>query len=174
MLNPNFLILDEPTNDLDILTLNKLESFLADFGGCIILVSHDRYFLDRIVEHIFVFEGQGEIRDYNGSYTEYRLEQENQAKQQKKNAKKEAIETAEKPKLEAPKTKRSFKEKYEFDTIEKEIGQLEEEKTKLEAELAANATDFDIISKATERLGHVITDLSTKGDRWLELSELEG
>ena len=174
MLNPNFLILDEPTNDLDILTLNKLESFLADFGGCIILVSHDRYFLDRIVEHIFVFEGQGEIRDYNGSYTEYRLEQENQAKQQKKNAKKEAIEAAEKPTLEAPKTKRSFKEKYEFDTIEKEIEQLEEEKTKLEAELAANATDFDIISKATERLGHVITDLSTKGDRWLELSELDG
>ncbi len=173
MLNPNFLILDEPTNDLDILTLNKLESFLADFGGCILLVSHDRYFLDRIVDHIFVFEGQGEIQDYNGSYTEYRLEQENQAKKEKKAAKKEATEAANKPVTDAaaPKTKLSFKEKYEFETLEKEIENLEVEKVKLEAELAENATDFDIISKATERLGVVLAELSTKGDRWLELSE---
>ncbi|MGY8847700.1 MAG: ABC transporter ATP-binding protein, partial [Bacteroidia bacterium] len=105
MQNPNFLILDEPTNDLDILTLNKLESFLADFGGCILLVSHDRYFLDRIVEHIFVFEGQGKIRDFNGSYTEYRVDQENFAKKQKKAAKQEALALAEKPKSEAPKNK---------------------------------------------------------------------
>jgi len=174
MKNPNFLILDEPTNDLDILTLNKLESFLADFGGCILLVSHDRYFLDRIVEHIFVFEGQGAIRDYNGSYSEYRIEQETKAKAEKKEAKQEATEAAEKPKTQAPKTKMSFKEKYEFESLEKEIENLEVEKAKLEAELAENATDFDIISKATERLGVVIAEISEKGDRWLELSELEG
>lgn len=176
MLNPNFLILDEPTNDLDILTLNKLESFLADFGGCILLVSHDRYFLDRIVDHIFVFEGQGEIRDYNGSYTEYRIEQETQAKKDKKAAKKEATQAANEPAASAPapKTKRSFKEKYEFETLEKEIENLEVEKARLEAELAENATDFDIISKATERLGVVIAELSEKGDRWLELSEYDG
>ncbi|MFT7100504.1 MAG: ATP-binding cassette subfamily F protein uup [Bacteroidia bacterium] len=176
MLNPNFLILDEPTNDLDILTLNKLEAFLADFGGCILLVSHDRYFLDRIVEHIFVFEGQGEIKDYNGSYTEYRLDQEKQAKKEKKEAKQEALAAAEKPNPDknagqAPKTKRSFKEKYEFETLEKEIEELEVEKGTLETKLAENATDFDVISKATERLGTVIADLSAKGDRWLELSE---
>jgi ATP-binding cassette subfamily F protein uup len=176
MLNPNFLILDEPTNDLDILTLNKLEAFLADFGGCILLVSHDRYFLDRIVEHIFVFEGQGEIKDYNGSYTEYRLDQEKQAKKEKKEAKQEALAAAEKPNPDknagqAPKTKRSFKEKYEFETLEKEIEELEVEKGTLETKLAENATDFDVISKATERLSTVIADLSAKGDRWLELSE---
>lgn len=178
MLNPNFLILDEPTNDLDILTLNKLEAFLSDFGGCILLVSHDRYFLDRIVEHIFVFEGQGEIKDYNGSYTEYRLDQEKQAKKEKKEAKQEALAAAEKPNSDknagqAPKTKRSFKEKYEFETLEKEIEELEVEKVTLETQLAENATDFDIISKATERLGTVIADLSAKGDRWLVLSDLE-
>jgi ATP-binding cassette subfamily F protein uup len=173
MLNPNFLILDEPTNDLDILTLNKLEAFLADFGGCILLVSHDRYFLDRIVDHIFVFEGQGEIQDYNGSYTEYRLEQEKQAKKEKKAAKKETTEAANEPvtAAAAPKTKLSFKEKYEFENLENEIENLEIEKVKLETDLAENATDFDLISKATERLGVVIGKLSEKGDRWLELSE---
>ena len=171
MLNPNFLILDEPTNDLDILTLNKLESFLADFGGCILLVSHDRYFLDRIVDHIFVFEGQGEIKDYNGSYTEYRLEQEKLAKAEKKEAKNEAAQA--KPKTQAPKNKLSFKEKYEFETLEKELEELEEEKSKLETELAENATDFDIISKANERLTEVLKLIASKTDRWLVLSEYE-
>jgi ATP-binding cassette subfamily F protein uup len=174
MQNPNFLILDEPTNDLDILTLNKLESFLADFGGCILLVSHDRYFLDRIVEHIFVFEGQGKIRDFNGSYTEYRVDQENFAKKQKKAAKQEALALAEKPKSEAPKNKLSFKEKYEFDTLEKELEALEIEKGTLEAELVANATDFDVVAKASERLGKVLQEITTKSDRWLVLSEYEG
>ena len=173
MKNPNFLILDEPTNDLDILTLNKLESFLVDFGGCILLVSHDRYFLDRIVDHIFVFEGQGNIKDYNGSYTEYRLEQENLAKQQKKEAKQEATEAAEKPKTEKAKTKLSFKEKYEFETLEKELEDLEEEKVNLETELAENATDFDIIQKSSARLTEVLSLITTKTDRWLELSEYE-
>ena len=170
MLNPNFLILDEPTNDLDILTLNKLEDFLADFGGCILLVSHDRYFLDRIVEHIFVFEGHGEIKDYNGSYTEYRLEQEEQAKQDKKDAKAAPL-VLEKAKTEAPKLKLSFKEKYELETLEKELEDLETEKEQLESQLANNPSDFDIIAKASERLGIVLQEITTKSDRWLVLSE---
>ncbi len=173
MLNPNFLILDEPTNDLDILTLNKLEDFLADFGGCILLVSHDRYFLDRIVEHIFVFEGHGEIKDYNGSYTEYRLEQEEQAKQDKKDAKAAPL-VLEKAKTEAPKLKLSFKEKYELETLEKELEDLETEKEQLESRLANNPSDFDIIAKASERLGIVLQEITTKSDRWLVLSEYEG
>lgn len=172
MLNPNFLILDEPTNDLDILTLNKLEDFLADFGGCILLVSHDRYFLDRIVEHIFVFEGQGEIKDYNGSYTEYRLEQEEQAKQDKKDAKAAPL-VLEKSKTEAPKLKLSFKEKYELETLEKELEDLETEKEQLESQLANNPSDFDIIAKASERLGTILQEITTKSDRWLILSEYE-
>ena len=173
MLNPNFLILDEPTNDLDILTLNKLEDFLANFGGCILLVSHDRYFLDRIVEHIFVFEGHGEIKDYNGSYTEYRLEQEEQAKQDKKDAKAAPL-VLEKAKTEAPKLKLSFKEKYELETLEKELEDLETEKEQLESRLANNPSDFDIIAKASERLGIVLQEITTKSDRWLVLSEYEG
>tara|TARA_B110000503_G_scaffold142982_1_gene241955 strand:- start:3080 stop:4966 length:1887 start_codon:yes stop_codon:yes gene_type:complete len=173
MLNPNFLILDEPTNDLDILTLNKLEDFLADFGGCILLVSHDRYFLDRIVEHIFVFEGHGEIKDYNGSYTEYRLEQEEQAKQDKKDAKAAPL-VLEKAKTEAPKLKLSFKEKYELETLEKELEDLETEKEQLESRLANNPSDFDIIAKASERLGTILQEITTKSDRWLVLSEYEG
>jgi ATP-binding cassette subfamily F protein uup len=173
MLNPNFLILDEPTNDLDILTLNKLEDFLADFGGCILLVSHDRYFLDRIVEHIFVFEGHGEIKDYNGSYTEYRLEQEEQAKQDKKDAKAAPL-VLEKAKTEAPKLKLSFKEKYELETLEKELEDLETEKEQLESRLANNPSNFDIIAKASERLGTILQEITTKSDRWLVLSEYEG
>ena len=172
MLNPNFLILDEPTNDLDILTLNKLEDFLADFGGCILLVSHDRYFLDRIVEHIFVFEGHGEIKDYNGSYTEYRLEQEEQAKQDKKDAKAAPL-VLEKAKTEAPKLKLSFKEKYELETLEKELEDLETEKEQLESQLADNPSDFDIIAKASERLGTILQEITIKSDRWLILSEYE-
>ena len=172
MLNPNFLILDEPTNDLDILTLNKLEDFLADFGGCILLVSHDRYFLDRIVEHIFVFEGQGEIKYYNGSYTEYRLEQEEQAKQDKKDAKAAPL-VLEKAKTEAPKLKLSFKEKYELETLEKELEDLETEKEQLESQLANNPSDFDIIAKASERLGTILQEITIKSDRWLILSEYE-
>ncbi len=172
MKNPNFLILDEPTNDLDILTLNKLEGFLAEFAGCILLVSHDRYFLDRLVDHLFVFEGDGKIKDYNGSYSEYRLEQEAKEKEIKKVAKLENESTA-KVKTEKPKTKLSFKEKYEFENLEQELEDLETEKGLLEAELAANPTDFDVISKASGRLTEVIKLISEKTDRWLELSEYD-
>ena len=172
MKNPNFLILDEPTNDLDILTLNKLEGFLAEFAGCILLVSHDRYFLDRLVDHLFVFEGDGKIKDYNGSYSEYRVEQEAKEKEIKKVAKLENESTA-KVKTEKLKTKLSFKEKYEFENLEQELEDLETEKGLLEAELAANPTDFDVISKVSGRLTEVIKLISEKTDRWLELSEYD-
>jgi ATP-binding cassette subfamily F protein uup len=172
MQNPNFLILDEPTNDLDILTLNKLESFLEDFAGCILLVSHDRYFLDRLVDHLFVFEGQGDIRDYNGSYTEYRLEQTELEKANKKEERANA-EVTENKKDKSPeiKTKLTFKEKYEFDNLEGEIAELEKEKEALEAVLQSGTSDYEVLAKTTERLGEVINEISQKSDRWLELSE---
>jgi ATP-binding cassette subfamily F protein uup len=170
MKNPNFLILDEPTNDLDILTLNKLESFLQDFGGCIILVSHDRYFLDKLVDHLFVFEGDGEIRDFNGTYSEFRVEQESKVKEQKK----ESTSTSKaKPKSEKVKTKLSYKEKFEFESLEEEIANLEKEKVDLEETLTKSTTDYDLLSKTTSRLGEVINLINTKSDRWLELSEFE-
>lgn len=167
MLNPNFLILDEPTNDLDLITLNKLEQFLDDYNGCVLMVSHDRYFLDRLVDHLFIFEGDGHIRDFNGSYSEYRSELEENEKDEKKEQVK-----AEQPRqrTEQPKTKLSFKEKYEFEELEKEIASLEEEKVKLEEELK-QTNDYEALSKATTRLGEVVETLNTKTDRWLELSE---
>jgi ATP-binding cassette subfamily F protein uup len=172
MQNPNFLILDEPTNDLDILTLNKLESFLEDFAGCILLVSHDRYFLDRLVDHLFVFEGEGSIRDYNGSYTEYRLEQENLEKAQRKEDKANAeVSEAKKEKTIEAKTKLTFKEKYEFENLEGEIADLEKEKEELEEVLQSGTSDYEVLAKTTERLGEVINEISHKSDRWLELSE---
>ncbi|NNJ55697.1 MAG: ABC-F family ATP-binding cassette domain-containing protein [Bacteroidia bacterium] len=171
MKNPNFLILDEPTNDLDILTLNKLESFLVDFSGCILLVSHDRYFLDRIVDHIFVFEGEGLIKDFNGSYTEYRIQQQERIKIVKKKDSEKVSDTREKSQTVVTKTKLSFKEKYEFEQLEREIELLESEKEELENSLNTNADNYEIISAATERLGEVIGELNSKSDRWLELSE---
>jgi ATP-binding cassette subfamily F protein uup len=169
MKNPNFLILDEPTNDLDILTLNKLEEFLADFKGCILLVSHDRYFLDRLVDHLFVFEGGGVIRDFNGTYTEYRLEEEEKLKAAKTVVKEE--KPAERTREDKPKTKLSFKEKYEFDTLEKEIEELEQQKEELEDALNDAATDYETLEATSKKLGAVIASLNEKTDRWLELSE---
>ena len=169
MKNPNFLILDEPTNDLDILTLNKLEDFLADFKGCILLVSHDRYFLDRLVDHLFVFKGAGEIKDFNGTYTEFRLQQDAQQKQDKVQYQEEKVKA--KPKTEKPKTKLSFKEKYEFETLESEIEELENKKAELEQQLNDNSSDYEMATSISNELGGVITALNTKSDRWLELSE---
>lgn len=169
MKNPNFLILDEPTNDLDILTLNKLEEFLADFKGCILLVSHDRYFLDRLVDHLFVFEGEGIIRDFNGTYTEYRLGEEEKAKQVKTVVKE--TKPTERQREDKPKTKLSFKEKYEFETLEKEIEELETEKAELEQQLNDAATDYETLEATSQKLGEVIRSLNEKSDRWLELSE---
>lgn len=169
MRNPNFLILDEPTNDLDIPTLNVLEEYLMNFQGCLIVVSHDRYFMDRVVDHLFVFHGNGEIQDFPGNYTQYRLEGQNDsnpAKVEKTIAKVEKVKTEKKRRL-------SFKEKQELEELEKQMPILEEEKAQLETLLSGGATDPTEISKASARYKEVQETLDMAEMRWLELSEVE-
>lgn len=170
--NPNFLILDEPTNDLDIATLNVLEEFLMSYSGCLLVVSHDRYFLDRLVDHTFAFEGNGYIKDFPGNYTDYR----NWADEQQKEAKKEDKPKQEPTKIiaapEQPKRKASFKEKQEFEALGKEMPKLEVEKADLTSRLSDSSQDFDEISKISARLEKIVIQLEEKEMRWLELSEL--
>ena len=171
MSNPNFLILDEPTNDLDIFVMSVLEEYLRSFEGCLIVVSHDRYFMDKMVDHLFVFEGQGKVVDILGNYTEYRkLKSE-----KKKEAKpiQEEKQVAEAPKVEdnKPKKKLSFKERSEFDQIEKEMEQLEIEKEELTNQLSDGSLSGDEIMKVGNRLAEVVSLIESKTDRWLELSE---
>ncbi|MCB0401525.1 MAG: ABC-F family ATP-binding cassette domain-containing protein [Flavobacteriales bacterium] len=168
MKNPNFLILDEPTNDLDIVTLNVLEDFLEDFPGCIIIVSRDRYFMDKLVDHLFIFEGEGKIKDYLGKYNDYRLEQKEKPQQAVvPEAKKEQ------PQIEdnRTKTKLSYKEKMEFEQLEKEIPMLEDKKEELQRALLENTSNHEELLRLTEELGELTNDLDQKTDRWLELSE---
>lgn len=171
--NPNFLILDEPTNDLDLPTLSILEEFLQNYQGCIVIVSHDRYFMDKLVDHLFVFEGNGEVRDFPGNYTQYREWEKDQEKL------KTLPEPAAAPKpaeTEAPAAakgrKMSFKEKRELELLEKEIEALEAEKKQLDEQLAAGTLPYDQLQKASNRIGEVMALLDEKGMRWLELSEL--
>ena len=172
--NPNFLVLDEPTNDLDLPTLSILESFLQDFQGCLIVVSHDRYFMDKLVEHLFVFEGDGEIRDFPGNYTQYREWQKEEDRKKTIAPKKEVA-----PELAAPAAagnkgrKMSFKEKRELELLEKEIAQLEAEKKDIETALSSGDLAFDKMEPMTHRIGEIIQLLDDKGMRWLELSEIE-
>jgi ATP-binding cassette subfamily F protein uup len=176
--NPNFLILDEPTNDLDLLTLNKLEEFLAGFGGCLIVVSHDRYFMDKLVDHLFIFEGDGIIRDYNGTYSEYREEEdekemlEEEARKELKSKDKAASAVMDVPAPVAEKKKLSFKEKHEYETLEKDIAELETEKAELESKLSDASHSHDEIMKMALRFEEVKTQLDEKGLRWLELGEI--
>lgn len=172
MKSPNFLILDEPTNDLDIVTLGILEEYLADFKGCCIIISHDRYFLDNIVDHLFVLEGNGVVKDFPGNYTEYRqwhLEQEEKARQQK-----QAEEAAKAPKTQAPAPQRNankltFKERKELEALEADIATLTEEKEALEAAFASG--DVADIESKSQRYDTVKNLLDEKEFRWLELSE---
>lgn len=173
--NPNFLILDEPTNDLDIPTLQVLEEFLADFGGCVIIVSHDRYFIDKLVDHVFVFEGQGQIKDYPGNYTEYRDWKQDQ-KAEDKSVKLEAImevrseiAAIEKPKQDNSK-RLSFKEKHELETLEKEIASLERNKADLETKLG-QTTNYEELNGISAVLKTVNDELDAKSMRWLELQD---
>lgn len=175
--NPNFLILDEPTNDLDLLTLNKLEEFLAGFGGCLIIVSHDRYFMDKLVDHLFIFEGNGVIRDFIGTYTEYRNEEEEKEElklQQKKEEKfeKREVEKSVSEAVVAEKKKVSFKDKQEYEKLEKEIADLEKEKEDIEKEISSPNLDYSLIAEKTERIGVIINQLEEKTMRWLELAEI--
>ncbi len=173
--NPNFLILDEPTNDLDLPTLAVLENFLSDYQGCIIIVSHDRYFMDRLVDHLFVFEGDGVVRDFPGNYTQYRIEEkQNEVKKQVVEARpvqQAAINNLPPTNVDS-KRKPSYKEKREFEMLEKEIAMLEAEKQQLEQQLGNGDAPYDQISLWSNRVGNIANEISAKEMRWLELSEI--
>lgn len=171
MKNPNFLILDEPTNDLDVFTLAALEDYLLQYPGCLLIVSHDRYFLDKLVDHIFVLDGEGVIRDILGNYDTYRRMEEEDALQRAATKRQNAEPKQVTQKTDTPKVKLSFKEKHEFDQLEKELPLLEKEKKELEEKLSNADTNHEELLKITERLGEVIRLLDDKGMRWLELSE---
>ncbi|MBX7242155.1 MAG: ABC-F family ATP-binding cassette domain-containing protein [Bacteroidia bacterium] len=173
--NPNFLILDEPTNDLDIGSLNILEEFLDNFPGTLIIVSHDRYFMDKLVDHLFVFEGNGIIRDFPGNYSDYREWKKGQAEEEKEEKKEKTVPVlpADAPKKESPKLKRSFKEQKEFESLTNELEVLENEKENLSLLLSGEATDYENLIKATNRIEEISGLLEEKELRWLELSELE-
>lgn len=177
MRNPNFLILDEPTNDLDIVTLNVLEEYLKSFKGCLLLVSHDRFFTDKLADHIFAFEGEGVIKDFPGNYTQYKnwKEEEEEKKKKERNALKSPNTETKKsnsPTSAPVKTRLSFKEKQEFQSLEKEIEELNAEKTLLETELSQGHLSPNELIKKSERIGQLIEILDEKEMRWLELSEI--
>jgi ATP-binding cassette subfamily F protein uup len=167
--NPNFLVLDEPTNDLDIITLNVLEEYLAAFKGCVIVVSHDRYFMDKVVEHLLVFRGQAEIKDFPGNYTQYReWNGKNEKEEKKKERKSSPGDSAAKP---AAGIKLSFKEKCELEALDKAIPKLEAEQSMLETELSSGTlSPGDLLAKS-QRISRIITELDEKTMRWIELSE---
>ena len=175
--NPNFLILDEPTNDFDIDTLNLLEDFLENYTGCILMVSHDRWFMNKLVDHIFVFEGHGKIKDYYGNYTEYRLEKDKELKLQKRIAKINSPAATEeskgKPARATNPNKMTFKERKEFETLELEIEQLEKEKASLIEKMNSGVGSPQELTDWSHRYQEVETSLDEKSMRWLELSEKE-
>lgn len=170
MKSPNFLILDEPTNDLDIQTLQILEEYLQNFKGCVIVVSHDRYFMDKIVDHLFVFKGNGVIKDFPGNYTDYR-EWKTEYEKRQKNIKKAEEEKKAKPEPKKNKNKMTFAEKKEFEALEKEINDLESEKKQLEEEISSGTLPIDELTKKSERIGTIMELVDEKTFRWLELSE---
>ncbi len=174
MRNPNFLVLDEPTNDLDIVTLQILEEYLQDFPGCVIVVSHDRYFMDKVVDHLLVFKGQGEIKDFPGNYTQYREWQALQPKDTVSASKPAqlAIENSTLTMTKEPKRKMSYKEKREFELLEGEIEALEAEKKQIEEALSSGTISVDEITVMSKRLPLLTEELDEKSMRWLELSEL--
>ena len=169
MKNPNFLVLDEPTNELDIQTLQVLEEYLADFAGCVIVVSHDRYFIDKIVDHLLVFKGNGEIQDFPGNYTQYR-EWKSLQPAAKKEEKKENKQR-EKPKSE--KRKMTYKEKTRFEQLEKDIANLETEQKQIEAELCSGKLDIKQLTEKSKRFAELKEIIDEKTMEWMELSEIE-
>jgi len=171
--NPNFLILDEPTNDLDLLTLNKLEEFLENYKGCLVLVSHDRYFMDKLVDQLFVFEGDGMLKGFVGTYLEYRMIKAESLKKEKElESKKKSVKgVIEKEAKRSEKKKLTFKEKLEYENLEKEIGNLETEKLELDQFIHSGITDYESLQQKTERLGFVMNQIDEKTMRWMELDE---
>jgi len=165
--NPNFLILDEPTNDLDIVTLNVLESFLLDFPGCLLVVSHDRYFMDKIVDHLFVFRGEGEIEDFPGNYSDFRSYEDSAEPKNLNSVSTEKVSWKEKNTTSAG---LNFNEQKEFNKIEKEIKDLEYNKKQIEQEFADGKVTDDIIEAKANELQKIIKSLEEKEERWFELS----
>ena len=176
MKNPNFLVLDEPTNDLDIQTLQILEEYLQDFPGCVIVVSHDRYFMDKVVDHLLVFKGEGEIQDFPGNYTQFRDFQKMKSKEEEQQKpSKNSSPTANEPKKDYrnnTKRKMSFKEKREYEQLSDKIAQLEEEKQQLEEELCSGNLSVDQLTEKSKRLPILKDELDELELRWLELAEL--
>lgn len=176
MRNPNFLVLDEPTNDLDIQTLEVLEEYLQDFPGCVIIVSHDRFFMDKIVDHLLVFRGEGEIKDFPGNYTQFR-EWESLKPKEQADAKNNASDNEKKEKREfvgEQRRKKTYKEKCEFERLEKEIAALEKEQKTIEEALCSGTLSIDELTEKSKRLPLVKDELEEKEMRWLELSEIDG
>ncbi|MBV9963097.1 MAG: ATP-binding cassette domain-containing protein, partial [Parafilimonas sp.] len=168
--NPNFLILDEPTNDLDLPTLSVLENFLTDFPGCVLIVSHDRYFMDKLVDHLFVFEGNGVIKDFPGNYTQYRLEEKIVDSIQMGDDRKKVVDSVNSQPSTANR-KLSYKEKREFEQLEKEIADLEAEKQNIEEQLSNPTAPFEQLNLLSHRINVISNELNQKEMRWLELSE---
>ena len=182
MQQPNLLILDEPTNDLDIVTLNILEEYLKEFGGSLIIVSHDRHFLDKLVDHLFIFCGDGLVKDFVGSYSEYRefikeyeAEQRSQARSEEKAAKEKAAKVAASSAPEPPARKRklTYKEQKEMEQLEKDLEALASEKATLEESLNSGLLPYEQLQKASERIGQIIGETDEKELRLLELYELQ-
>ncbi|MBQ2200904.1 MAG: ABC-F family ATP-binding cassette domain-containing protein, partial [Bacteroidaceae bacterium] len=175
---PNFLILDEPTNDLDIITLQILEDYLAKFKGCLIVVSHDRYFMDKVVDHLLVFEGDGRVKDFPGNYREYRAkkeEEEAMRKASKTNAPTSSASDTKNMNRDGTQRKRkmSYKEKKEFEQLEKDLAMLEAEKRSIEEGLSSGKLSVEQITQMSKRLPILQDELDEKEMRWLELSEME-
>lgn len=175
MRNPNFLILDEPTNDLDIITLNVLEEYLKNFGGCLIVVSHDRYFMDKVVDHLLVFNGEGDIRDFPGNYTQYRTWKEEKLRHDREQEKlrDEKPQASSWRQRENSQRRLTFKERREMEQLEMEIAALEEEKKGLEVALCSGKLSVEELTEKSKRLPALNEELDEKSMRWLELSEIE-
>ena len=175
MRNPNFLVLDEPTNDLDIVTLQILEEYLSNFKGCVIVVSHDRYFMDKVVDHLLVFQGQGDIRDFPGNYSRYREWKEERKQLEREASKPKEKEVPAKQKTSITERRRmSFKEKREYEQLEVEIATLEAEKADIEAALCSGTLSVDELTEKSKRLPLLTGELEEKTMRWFELGEIEG
>lgn len=170
--NPNFLVLDEPTNDLDLQTLRTVEEFLAEFQGCLLIVSHDRYFMDRLVDHLFAFEGNGEIRDFPGNYSQYRNEISKETASQPER-KEETVAPRPKPPALKNANKLSYNEKRELEMLSSELPGLEKEKKELESKLSQPDLAFEDLQKASERISEILSLIDKKEMRWLELSVIE-
>ena len=175
MQNPNFLVLDEPTNDLDIVTLQILEEYLQDFPGCVIVVSHDRYFMDKVVDHLLVFRGQGDIKDFPGNYTQYREWEKMEATSTTSTINKTSStsSTGRTNYRHDDRRRLSYKEKREMEQLENDIAALEDEKKQIEEALCGGTTSVDEITAMSKRLPVLNDELDEKSMRWLELSEIE-